>query len=356
MYRYLFNSLWTTTILLSSCGGMTPHISVVCEENNVGNCIVKWEVSPLTEGTVKVYASLDPDHIPERSPIATAPISDQRMTIVTDNPVRRYYYTLLFNDKYRVKVAPRNVNIPGIQNFRDLGGYPNYSGRKQTRWGMLYRSAQVDIPDCPIFRELRYMGIKTVIDLRTPAERQQGYHMTGNFNVLQIPLPIRHIDRILAGIRDREIRSDTVYRIVEQMNRDMIKQSPQVFRQIFDVLLNADNYPVVIHCTSGNGRTGVVNALILSALEVDDDVIVQDYMLSNRYFDIPRASRYAYALPARSQEAITMIYSSRERYIDAALKETQQEYGSTENYLQKAVGLSKSEIKQLQHLLLESVE
>ena len=47
---------------------------------------------------------------------------------------------MVFNDRYRVKVATRNINVPGIQNFRDLGGYKVAQG-KSVRWGMIYRSA-----------------------------------------------------------------------------------------------------------------------------------------------------------------------------------------------------------------------
>lgn len=141
MYRNLLNLL-TCVLLLPACSGTAPHISIVCEENNVGNSIVKWEIAPLIKGNVKVYASTDPNNIPEDSPVAIANISDQRMTIVTTDPTKRYYYTLVFNDKYRVKIATRNVNIPGIQNFRDMGGYPSYPTKKRVRWGMLYRSAQ----------------------------------------------------------------------------------------------------------------------------------------------------------------------------------------------------------------------
>ena len=141
MYKNLLNLL-ALVVLFPSCSGTAPHISVVCEENNVGNCIVKWEMAPLIKGNVKVYASTDPDAIPEDVPVAMADISDLKMTIITNDPAKRYYYTLLFGDKYRVKIATRNVNIPGIQNFRDLGGYPSYSTKKQVRWGMIYRSAE----------------------------------------------------------------------------------------------------------------------------------------------------------------------------------------------------------------------
>lgn len=74
---------------------------------------------------------------------------EREKTIVTNDPSQRYYYLMVFNNRYRVRVAARNVNIPGIQNFRDLGGYKSAETGKDTRWGMLYRSAQIDsIPFC----------------------------------------------------------------------------------------------------------------------------------------------------------------------------------------------------------------
>ena len=114
MYRNLLNLL-VLAVLLPSCSGTAPHISVVCEENNVGNCIVKWEMAPLIKGNVKVYASTNPEDIPEDVPIAIANISDLKMTVITTDPTQRYYYMLVFGDKYRVKIATRNINIPAYR-------------------------------------------------------------------------------------------------------------------------------------------------------------------------------------------------------------------------------------------------
>ena len=80
MYKNLLNLL-ALAVLLPSCGGTAPHISVVCEENNVGNCIVKWEMAPLIKGNVKVYASTDPDFIPEDTPVAVAQTTLPNVTI-----------------------------------------------------------------------------------------------------------------------------------------------------------------------------------------------------------------------------------------------------------------------------------
>lgn len=345
-------SLLTVT-LLAACGNVTPSISVVCEENNVGNNIVKWETTSLT-GNVKVFASTNPDYIPEENPVAIANIADQKVTIITSDPTQRYYYTLLFADRYRVKVATRNIYMLGIQNFRDLGGYPSYKHNKQTRWGMLYRSAQIDSIGYCTRQELKNIGIKTIVDMRTSDELNPSMpSLSNDFNIVRIPIPDGNLPQILQRVQNGRIKPDTIHNIVKRINQRLITNYTRQFRQVFDVLLDEDNYPVLIQCSSGSGRTGIMAALLMAALDIDEDVILNDYRLSNNYFDITHASRDAYQQPAYVQEAITALYSAQEEYLEAAKAEAEHRYGSVEAYLKKGIQLEKDEIRHLQKILLE---
>ena len=189
-------------------------------------------------------------------------ISKGKKTIVTDDPSQRYYYLMVFNNKYRVKVAARNVNIPGIQNFRDLGGYKSSETGKVTRWGMLYRSAQIDsIPFCSR-RELKNIGIRTIIDMRSEEERHNYPQLHDDaFNIVHISIPTGNMESILQKIQEEKIKTDTVYRLVEEMNRKLVSDYTKEFKELFTILLDRNNYPAVIHCTSGKGRSGIASAL-----------------------------------------------------------------------------------------------
>lgn len=352
MYRTLLSCI-STLLMFPACSNHTPGISVVCEENNVGNCIIKWETAPVIEGKIKIYASTDPNSIPEDAPVVMADIHDQKVTIVNSDPSRRYYYLMVFNDRYRVKIASRNINISGVQNFRDLGGYKT-NNEQSVRWGMLYRSAQLDSLDDSACRELKNLGIRTIIDFRSKAEIEGRAPLQKNFNVVNIPIYAGDMKHILEGLQNGTLESDTIYKIVMQMNRDLVKNYREEYKKMFEILLDKKSYPVVIHCNWGKDRTGIVSALILTALGVNSQTIMEDYQLSNNYFNITKVTDFAYNLPVNSQEAFTIAFSAQEGFLNAAKEEIEKRYEDIPAYLEKALDLKKEDIERLRNILLES--
>lgn len=353
MYRHLFG--WLIAIVIyPSCSSNSPDISVVCEENpkGRGNCVIKWETTPVLNGKVKIYASTDPNNIPEDHPVTTTNISDQRATIVISDPTQRYYYKMVFNNRYRVVTASRNSVIPGIQNFRDIGGY-SAAKRKQIRWGMLYRSAQIETVSYATIKELNNIGIKTIIDLRSESEVARSPKLSEKgFNVVHIPIGAVNMKEMMQDLRRGKISNDSIYRFMLRMNKDLVTYYRPEYKRMFDVLEDEKNYPALIVCTSGMGRTAIASALVLSALGVDDDTIISDYLRGNDFYDIPQSSRFGYKLPVNAQEAITTLHSARTEFLNTAKKQIEKTYGNVPTYLDKGIGLSNDDIKHLRSILL----
>lgn len=342
-----------TVPLLCSCAQNIPDISVVSEENRIGNSIIKWEMTPLIKGPVKVFASKNPDYIPEDNPVAMTSTTENRLTIVPPHVDERYYYKVVFNNQFSVKTANRNIIIPGVQDFRDLGGYQSQYKRKHVKWGKVYRSAEMDNLSRTALKELKNMGIRTIIDLRTPEEQKDTSALQKTFKVIHIPVSIQKVESLIHKIQKGEIHGDTIQTILEHINRNLAVNYQKEYRQMIQQLLNPETYPVVIQCSSGKGRTGIASAILLSALGVNEEIVMEDYQLSNLYFNIRNSSEYAYDLPDYSQEAITTVYSAKENFLNAAREQIERKYGSVSNYLIEGLQLTRRDIQQLRSLLLE---
>ena len=68
------------------------------------------------------------------------------------------------NQSKIVNIMSRHINLEKIKNFRDLGGYECRYG--ETSFGVIYRSARIDLASEDDKRKLTQLGIKTILDLR----------------------------------------------------------------------------------------------------------------------------------------------------------------------------------------------
>ena len=177
-----------------------------------------------------------------------------------------------------------------VKNFRDLGGIPAADG-KSVCYGKLYRSGHLGKIKPEVAEKLRdRKGLRTVVDLRAPAELSHkrdivpegvDYLHLPPLTDEQNPAVTRHTGpSILKKIMKVEGGARTY---LSDTYRTMISSEPSLraLREFFDVLLE-DGGAVLWHCTQGKDRTGVVAAAILLALGVDRDEIMRDYMRTNR--------------------------------------------------------------------------
>jgi protein-tyrosine phosphatase len=249
----------------------------------------------------------------------------------------------------------RLVPLEGALNFRDLGGYSAAEGRR-TRWGCVFRSDGLDqLTDGDLDRLAR-LGIRLVCDLRNDREVLDApsrlpphpelrhlRHPIGEHRDDDPPL----LERILAG----HVREFSTEQMADQYVA-MLEFAGPVFAEVVQLAADAANHPMVFHCTAGKDRTGMMAALLLSALGVPDDVIAEDYALTAHYlvYDEARTQvlREFYGL-----EVSPGAVSAAPETIHGLLAGLGERYGSVIGYLADA-GVTPGQLVALRDALLEA--
>jgi protein-tyrosine phosphatase len=344
-YKNLLSCL-TLLFILPSCTGRSPNIVAVCEEDKVGNNVIKWETPGRIKGKVKVYASTNPDRILPRNPIAIADVSDHRLIIVTNDPVRRYYYLMVFDNRYRVKIAVRKIDVLGVQNLYDVGGY-KLNGGENIKWGKLYGAGEIGNLNQYALKKLKNTGIRTIINLDdTVSERKDDFFKKSGFNVISVPFIENQMYKDLQ--RKKIINNDTMYKNSDYIHREFIVKHQLEYKKIFDILLNKTNYPIMFHCASDKRYTAVIFSLVLTALGVNGQSIMENYRSVNSSSTI--SPKFTYYFPAKSRKATSDAY---EEFLNNFKKQIEKGYGNMNAYLEQEIELSKDDIVQLKGLLLE---
>ena len=160
--------------------------------------------------------------------------------------------------------TPRNLDIDGITNVRDLGGY-KIDKNKYTNQGLIYRSGRLSenetaeklITDKGIKEMLEVLGVKSELDVRKTSDNENG------------------------GLTSSPLGNAVNYNSVPMKSGgNYLTLNTSVFKEVFKVFGNKENYPIVIHCSIGTDRTGVVCFLINALLGVSEEDLYKDYLFS----------------------------------------------------------------------------
>lgn len=252
-----------------------------------------------------------------------------------------------------------------VKNFRDLGGIPAADG-KRVRYGKLYRSGHLAKIKPEVAERLRdKKGLRTVIDLRAPAELADkrdilpegvDYFHLPPLSDEQNPAVTRKTGpSILSKIMKveggaRAYLSDTY--------RTMVSSEPslEALRKFIHTLIEEDDGAVLWHCTQGKDRTGVAAAALLLALGVDRDEIMRDYMRTNRSCRFKNFWIFLgvtlVTLSVRTAYSLNLLLSSQRDFLTAAFDEMDEVWGGTEGFLTDALGLTDDDIDELRSIYL----
>jgi protein-tyrosine phosphatase len=165
----------------------------------------------------------------------------------------------------------RRIELPGLFNLRDLGGYPTASGT--VPWRTLFRSDALHQLDADGIATLAALDLRTIVDLRTHVEAE-----IAPSQLDQLTARHSHISILGGDMQSLPLELGAIYQYV-------VDQCGGAIADAIRPLCSDHALPALVHCSAGKDRTGIVIALVLALLGVPDEVIASDYELSARYLD-----------------------------------------------------------------------
>ncbi|NOU94324.1 protein-tyrosine-phosphatase [Paenibacillus sp. LMG 31456] len=331
--------------------------------NRIGNRIhIQWNKDEAL-GKVKVFIGLSP--LDTKVQLAETGVGISSLSFDDPNPGLRTYYVLKSEHGGTRLAAERRLPLEGSVNFRDMGGYETVDGR-YIKWGLLYRSEELIGLTESDRRYLQNCGLKLICDYRAEYEAELKPNPSiGNARQIGIPIEVessRHRSRMnYMDMIDKNMLHllGPSGEMLTLANQRYVSDFAKSFTTLFNLLLTPGNLPMVQHCAAGKDRTGFGSAILLLALGVSKQTIMEDYLLTNTLREETDRKILASIRPKLTNDedwdVLWAMMQARQEYLQAAFDEIQLRYGSIELYLEVAVGLTPIHRKQLQDMLLTDI-
>jgi protein-tyrosine phosphatase len=267
---------------------------------------------------------------------------------------------------------PQAVEIENNNNTRHFGGYKAADIKTIIKRKLIRSGAPSGFSKKDIALLLNEYNLKCVVDLRTE------YEISENPSLAEIPGVSYSVFPLSADIQQSlSFNGDTANVLVrlvksaggtaEAVAEAMKKTYTHIVtdealiertRKIFDILLDNADGCVLFHCAGGKDRTGVMSTLILSALGVGRDTIMQDYLDTNAYINAGAAKQLeelsAETKDSEITEGVKQFVFAHKAYLENVLTTVNGTYGSMDNYLEQALGLTASKIARLRATYTEN--
>lgn len=253
----------------------------------------------------------------------------------------------------------RLIPLQGAFNFRDLGGYPTADGRTVRRRTVFRSDNLRDLTDGDV-ATVAALGIRVIHDFRLEHERVE--------YPSRLPTPAPEV--VLLSVGDLPGQDSTMVEMVTEMLRgdremapasfwehhyvDLLGVAQPHFAALLTSLADAERLPALFHCAGGKDRTGLAATLLLHVLGVADDVILDDFLLTNRLRTLKRYEFWAPQMEAKGIDptsALPILGVTRKAW-ERAREYLDHGYGGPLGYLHDG-GMDPDVPARLRSLLLE---
>jgi protein tyrosine/serine phosphatase len=179
----------------------------------------------------------------------------------------------------------RTLHADGLTNARDLGGLPRRDG-SVTPSGVFFRAENVDRLTTAGWDRVYAAGVRSVVDLRQPTEREQDTSPRPGW------LTTRHVDHdglaehpeFWVDYWETGLVGTALYYLPH------LTTLPERTGAVLTALAEAPEGGVLFHCMAGRDRTGLIAAILLSAVDTEPEAIVDDYLETVRRGDLRAAT------------------------------------------------------------------
>jgi protein-tyrosine phosphatase len=250
----------------------------------------------------------------------------------------------------------RAIRMTSVPNLRDLGGWPTRTGGK-VRAGLLYRSTALDKLAGEEMAAFAGFGIRSVYDLRTEAERTAAPD--------RLPPGTEHVvvdvladsadaapAQLLNVLTNPEAAQEMLgggraLALFQAGYRQMVSlpSARAGYRRLFSDLTREEHRPALFHCTTGKDRTGWAAASLLMLLGVPDDLVMEEYLLTNtQLLPAEKPVFDQFRALGGDPDLLRWVVGVASEYLEAARAEMRREFGTLEGYF--AEGLKLDEVAQ----------
>ena len=247
----------------------------------------------------------------------------------------------------------RVLDVDSIRNFRPIGGQATVDGRR-VRSGLVFRSAHLAEASDTDLEALTSLGIRTVFDFRNQGDLAvEGPNRLPD-GVEQISLPMADSNNpsgmredfskfSAEDLQDRFGNGKAFQWMKEGSGRSVSdpERSAQ-FGEFVRGLLVPGAVPVLFNCSAGKDRTGWAASLLLLAVGIPEQQVVDHYLETNQH-----------VVPGRYGDLMMPLATVHEDYFSEQMQVLADTWGSFDEYWIDGLGLDGSHRRALRDLLLD---
>jgi protein tyrosine/serine phosphatase len=201
------------------------------------------------------------------------------------------------------------------------------------RTGRLFRSDSLaSVSDADVRYIVDTLALRSAVDLRAGHEVDDHPHLP----LVDAGVAVHH-RAIVDETRRRPDDAAVFPPSLDEAYAMMLERFGDRFASVVELLADANGHPVVFFCAGGKDRTGLVAALVLAALGVDDTAIAADYAFTAGNLPVMLERNRARAAARGVEAEVTEheLLLAEEATMLTVLDRLRSEHGSVERYLER---------------------